>query len=132
MKSLGYVGSIGCAAKRAVSPVAEAITAVSLWLISSSVQAQVTVGSMVDSWTDSVKRVQTLIIYGALVAGLMAIAYGCKLIVDKSNDRENVKNSHIIAAILGGAFLCAIWFIATVMLATSGGSASDIGKGGSL
>jgi len=77
---------------------------------------------------NGVKSFMNLVVDGALLVGLLGIAYGCKLIFDKSNDRENVKNGHIVAALVGGSFLCMIYFIATVLVSTTGGSTSDIGQ----
>lgn len=61
----------------------------------------------------------------AVLMGVGGILYGLKLIMDKSNDRENVKNSHIAFSLVGGAFLVVLWFVVKA-LAESAGS-TEIG-----
>ena len=56
----------------------------------------------------------------AVLVGVGAIFYGCKLIVDKSNDRENVKNGHIAMSFIGGAALCILWFVVTMLTESVG------------
>ena len=56
----------------------------------------------------------------AVLVGVSAIFYGCKLIIDKSNDRENVKNAHIAVSFIGGALLCTLWFVVTMLTETVG------------
>lgn len=70
----------------------------------------------------------TTVTYGSLVAGAVSIAYGLKLIRDRSNDRENVKLAHIGYALAGGTGLLALWFVITMLVETTGGSSSDIGR----
>lgn len=61
----------------------------------------------------------------AVVMGVGAILYGLKLVYDKSNDRENVKNGHIVFSFVGGASLVLLWFIVESMAASI--SDADIG-----
>jgi hypothetical protein len=74
------------------------------------------------------KAAVTTITYLSLVAGVSGIVYGLKLIKDRSNERENVKLSHIFFSLGGGAGLVMLWFIITALVETAGGSSSDIGR----
>ena len=56
----------------------------------------------------------------AVMVGVGAIFYGFKLLIDKSNDRENVKNAHIFWSFGGGAGLCLLWFMVTTLTETVG------------
>lgn len=68
----------------------------------------------------------------SVVLGLAAIIYGFKLIYDKSNERENVKNSHIVFAILGGTMLLILWFVVEAITGSLGGGSGDIGSQGNF
>lgn len=74
------------------------------------------------------KAAITTLTYGSLVAGVGSIIYGLKLIRDRSNDRENVKMAHIAYALGGGTGLVCVWFMITMLVETTGGSSSDIGR----
>ncbi|WP_432263547.1 DUF6750 family protein [Cupriavidus sp. TMH.W2] len=74
------------------------------------------------------KAAITTITYGSLAAGAASIVYGMKLIRDRSSDRENVKLAHIAYALVGGTGLLALWFVITMLVETTGGSSSDIGR----
>jgi len=74
------------------------------------------------------KALITTAVYAALVFGVLSFVYAFKLIRDRSNDRENVKMSHIAYALAGGTGLVALWFIITMLVETAGGSSSDIGR----
>lgn len=82
---------------------------------------------MVDGWGEAVRAGIDFIVLACLLIGLGSVGYGLKLIVDKSNERADVKNSSIFAAIFGGSCLCMIWLIVTLLAETSGGSSSDLG-----
>lgn len=83
--------------------------------------------TIMDNWKTSINATIDFVMLGALLVGVLGIAYGAKLILDKSNDRENVKNSHIIVSFVGGSFLCILWVIITMLVETSGGNAGDMG-----
>ncbi len=66
----------------------------------------------------------------AFLTGLVAIAYGGKLLWDKGGDRgEDIKMGRIVFTIVGGTVLVALGFIATTTVETMGGQTSDIGTG---
>lgn len=67
----------------------------------------------------------SFIINLAVIMGIGAIMYGLKLIYDKSNDRENVKNGQIIFSLAGGAFLVVLWFIVQALAETTGGTVGE-------
>jgi len=73
---------------------------------------------LMQDWGNTLRSVIDFIMTVAVVVGVGAIFYGLKLIVDKSNDRENVKNSHIIMSLVGGAALCILWTVVQVMSET--------------
>lgn len=76
--------------------------------------------SLFDKWGDTVRDGVNLIMTIAAAVGVCAIFYGCKLIWDKSNDRENVKVAHIFLSMGGGALLCILWFVVTTLAETAG------------
>lgn len=81
------------------------------------------------NWATTARDFINFVMICAVVVGVMAIFYGCKLIVDKSNDRENVKNMHIIASFVGGAMLCVLWWVVTTLTDTTGdGNSGQIGS----
>ena len=84
---------------------------------------------LLTGWGDAVNKGIDFTMLVALAVGVGAIFWGCKLIVDKSAERGDVKNSHIVVALAGGSFLCILWVIITLLVETSGGSSGDIGKG---
>jgi len=86
------------------------------------------VGDMISDWLSAVKEGVGFVTYIFLLMGVIGVGYGCKLIMDKSNDRADVKTSHIVVSLVGGAFLCMLWAIIEILVSTSGGSSSDIGK----
>ena len=86
------------------------------------------VSGVISGWKGAVNDIIDFTLLGALLTGVLAIGYGCKLIVDKSNDRGDVKNSHIVVSFAGGSFLCILWVIVTILVETSGGGSSDMGK----
>jgi len=77
-----------------------------------------TLGDMLNNWTETVKSIVAFIMNAAVVVGVLAIAYGIKLVIDKSNDRENVKNGHIVVSFVGGALMCMLWFVVRMMSTT--------------
>lgn len=83
---------------------------------------------MLTNFDNFLKAAITTLTYGSLVAGVASIVYGLKLIRDRSNDRENVKMAHIAYALGGGTGLVTIWFLITMLVETTGGSSSDIGR----
>src|SRR3546814_17263203 len=85
------------------------------------------VTGMLDGLSEASKAGVDFLVLLALLVGVGAILFGLKLVVDKSNDRADVKNSHIAASLIGGSFLCMIWFVITVLVETAGGSSGDIG-----
>lgn len=95
-----------------------------LWVAPASAQG---VTGMLDGFSDAIKAGVDFLVLLALLVGVGAILFGLKLVVDKSNDRADVKNSHIAASLIGGSFLCMIWFVITVLVETAGGSSGDIG-----
>ncbi len=74
------------------------------------------------------KATVTTLVNVAMVMGVAGVLYGLKLIKDKSNERENVKMSQILLSLGGGAGLIVIWYVITILVETSGGSSSDIGR----
>ncbi len=89
------------------------------------------VAGMFTGITEAVEAGIDFLVLLALLLGVISILYGLKLIVDKSNERADVKGSHIAVSLIGGAGLCMIWFIITVLVETAGGSSSDIGAAAS-
>jgi len=88
------------------------------------------VKGLMGGWTDTVRAGIDFIMIIAVLVGVCAIFYGLKLIWDKSNERENVKTGHIIFSLAGGAALCILWFVVTVMSETvSDGQGGSIGAG---
>ena len=83
---------------------------------------------VINGWQNAINSIIDFTMLGALLVGVLSIAYGCKLIVDKSNDRGDVKNSHIVVAFAGGSFLCILWVIVTILVETSGGTSGQMGK----
>ena len=65
----------------------------------------------------------------AFLAGLVAIAYGGKLLWDKGGERgEDIKMGRIVFTILGGTMLVALGFVATTTVETMGGGSTNIGS----
>lgn len=63
------------------------------------------------------------------VGGVGAIAFAGKLLLKKAGERgEDVEMSKVGYAILGGAFLLSVSYIASTSVETLGGSSADIGK----
>lgn len=91
------------------------------------------VKSVAEGLDGTIKSIVKFIMNIAVVVGVGAILYGTKLIIDKSNDRENVKNGHIVVSFVGGALMCMLWFVVTVLTGTlseDGGATTGIGEGG--
>jgi hypothetical protein len=66
----------------------------------------------------------------AFLVGLVALAYGGKLLWDKGGERgEDIKMGRIIFTLVGGTVLVALGFIASTTVETMGGSADQIGTG---
>lgn len=66
----------------------------------------------------------------AFMLGLVAIAYGGKLLWDKGGDRgDDIKMGRIVFTIVGGVVLLALGFFALQTVLTLGGTAGDIGQG---
>lgn len=86
------------------------------------------VSDMLKGWSEGANAAIEFAVLACLLVGLTAVGYGCKLIVDKSQERGDVKNSQILFAMVGGSLLCVIWFIITILVETSGGSSGDIGQ----
>lgn len=105
-----------------------ALTAITCLLFANTTRAAGIAGLMTN-WTTSVNSIITFLSTACLLAGAGGIAYGCKLIYDKSQERADVKNGQIVAAFVGGSFLCVLWVIVTVLVESSGGSSSNIGGG---
>lgn len=60
--------------------------------------------------------------------GLIAIAFGGKLLWDKGGERgEDIKPSRIVFTFIGGAVLVALGFIALQTVLTMGGTQADMG-----
>lgn len=106
---------------------AAGITAALAGVVSLPVGAQGIPG-MLAGWSEAIQAGIDFIILLALLIGIGGILYGLKLIVDKSNDRDDVKTSRIVVSLVGGSLLCIIWFVITVLVETTGGSAGDIGR----
>jgi len=84
---------------------------------------------LMGNWGETARSAIDFIMIVAVLTGVCAIFYGLKLIWDKSNERENVKTGHIILSLAGGAALCVLWFVVTVMTDTvSDGASGDIGS----
>lgn len=79
-------------------------------------------------WEDTINDGIDFIMVVALIMGVGAILYGVKLILDKTNERADVKNGHIVFAFVAGSFLCVLWFVVTILVETTAGSSSGIGK----
>lgn len=90
---------------------------------SSTVFAQSGVVGILDRGDELVRNIVDFIMVVAVLMGVGGILYGLKLIMDKSNDRENVKNSHIAFSLIGGACLIVLWFIVQAFAETVGGAA---------
>lgn len=84
------------------------------------------VQGILDDGATTIKGIIDFIMIVAVLMGVGGILYGLKLIMDKSNDRENVKNSHIAFSLVGGAFLLVLWFVVSALGETAGGG--TIGK----
>lgn len=67
-------------------------------------------------------------VFVSLFLGLVAFAYAGKKMWDKANDRDDVKLGQIAWPMLGGAFMMALYYVATLTIETLGGSAADIGN----
>ena|GEM_PF-3019756 len=76
--------------------------------------------SQLDDWSSTVKDIVNFIMTVAVLIGVGGILYGCKLIMDKANDRADVKTGSIVVSFVGGAFLCILWFIVTMLSETAG------------
>ena len=65
----------------------------------------------------------------AFLAGLVALAYGGKLLWDKGGERgEDIKLGRIVFTIVGGTVMIALGFVASQTVETLGGQTSDIGS----
>lgn len=65
----------------------------------------------------------------AFLAGLVALAYGGKLLWDKGGERgEDIKMGRIAFTIIGGTVMLALGWVGTQTVETLGGQASDIGS----
>ncbi|WP_454740383.1 DUF6750 family protein [Cupriavidus necator] len=83
---------------------------------------------MLGNIDSTAKASVTTLVNIAMVMGVAGVLYGLKLIKDRSNERENVKISQILFSLGGGAGLIVIWFVITMLVETTGGSSSDIGR----
>ena len=64
----------------------------------------------------------------AFMIGLVAVAYGGKLLWDKGGDRgDDISMGKVVFTILGGTLLMALSYFATQTVLTLGGTAGDIG-----
>lgn len=97
-----------------------------LYLGSNSAYAA-TVSDVISGWQEAAQAGVSFLVWVFLMLGVAAVGWGCKLLWDKSNDRADVKTSHILWSLLGGAFMCALWFVVEVLVTTSGGDSSNIG-----
>lgn len=100
--------------------------AMGLYLGSNSAYA-VTVSDVISGWQEAAQAGVSLLVWVFLMLGVAAVGWGCKLLWDKSNDRADVKTAHILWSLLGGGFMCALWFVVEVLVTTSGGDSSNIG-----
>lgn len=100
-----------------------------LTLLPDAVLAQGLAGAM-NRWTDTLKAIVSFVMNIGVVVGVLAIFYGAKLVIDKSNDRENVKNSHIVVSFVGGALMCMLWFVVEMMSETVGDGSASFGESG--
>ena len=89
--------------------------------------AQVGLTDMAQAGINISRAFIDFLITACVLVGLGLLGYGFKLIADKSNDREAVKNSHIIMYMAAGTGLCALWFMLKVLVVSAGGSDGDIG-----
>ena len=113
---------------RTIKMVSGATSTITLLCYTGASRAQ-GVSGLMSNWTTSVNSMINFLSIACLLVGALAIAYGAKLIVDKSNERGDVKNGQIVAAFVGGSFLCVLWVIVTMLVESSGGSQGSIGAG---
>lgn len=100
--------------------------ATGLYLASTNAYA-VSVVDVIEGWQEAAVAAVSLLVWVFLMIGVAAVGWGCKLLYDKSNDRADVKTGHILWSLLGGALMCALWFVVEVLVTTSGGDSSNIG-----
>jgi hypothetical protein len=121
---LGALSSSARTARRAVSGLA-------LLGMSAAAMAQGTGTGwerMFSNLTSLGKTGATAVTALAFLAGLVALAYGGKLLWDKGGERgEDIKMGRIVFTIVGGTVMIALGFIATQTVETLGGQQSDIG-----
>lgn len=96
-----------------------------LTLLPLGVDAQ-TISGTLDGLNQTLRDIVNFAMNAAVVIGVLAILYGVKLVIDKSNERENVKTGHIVFAFVGGALMCMLWFVVRMMTNTIGDG--DIGE----
>lgn len=72
------------------------------------------------NWTSTIISMVEFIMNVAVLIGVAAIGWGIKLMIDKSNERENVKNGHIVWSFVGGGAMCMLWFFVKVLSNTVG------------
>lgn len=99
-----------------------------LYFASFNVKAQSAgLAGVLVGWQEAVVAGTSFLVLAFLLLGVAAVGWGCKLIWDKSNDRADVKTSHIVVSLLGGSLMCALWFIIEILVITSGGNTDNIG-----
>lgn len=99
-------------------------------MVSSGVYADASLKTILDAGKTTAGDVVAFIMTIAVLMGVGGILYGLKLIMDKSNERENVKNSHIAFSLVGGAFLLVLWYVIGALGVTAGGGANKMGQSG--
>lgn len=117
--------SVSLAKQKSVRAALAALLGTSIWSAPAGAQG---IPGMLQGVSEAVTAGIDFVILLALFIGIAAILYGLKLIWDKSNDRADVKTGSIVMSLVGGALLCVIWLVVTVLVETAGGSAGDIGR----
>lgn len=85
----------------------------------------ITLSGLLQNLGQTGRDILNFIVICSLVGGVLAILNGCKLIWDKANERENVKNSHIVWSFVGGTFGCILWFVVSMLAETAGGTVGE-------
>jgi len=85
-------------------------------------------GDLANNASTQLRAVGNLIIVGAGVVGICVLAYGAKLVFDKSKERADVSAGRIVAAFVGGGILLALSFIAYMVTNTLSGGEAEIGE----